>query len=235
MTEVSERGKNHSGNNRGTEEKIPLSLKAYDMIMNMILNGQLRMGQSITEEMLKEQLRMSKTPIREAIISLENDGVVSKIGRFYNVVYLTKEQLDEIYEIKVELEALAAYFATIRMTPAMKKNLKQISEKISKLSVEEPDPIVLANLSGKLHALVAKGSGNSYLEKNVNMLRLRLRIVRITIFTSSGRTAEEKAEHEEITEAILSKDPQKASEAMRRHQTNVWEYVKNEIVPKFYY
>ena len=67
------------------------------------------------------------------------------------------------------------------------------------------------------------------------MLRLRLRIVRITIFTSAGRRSEEKEEHEEITQAILSNDPKKAAEAMRKHQLDVWEYVKREIVPKLYY
>ena len=233
MAELGEEGKYQSGNQNG--EKVPLSLKAYNMIMNMIMNGQLRMGQSITEDMLKNQLGMSKTPIREAIISLENDGIISKVGRFYNVVYLAKEQIDEIYEFKAELEALAAYYSTIRMTPAMKRNLKLISQKISRMSTDDADPIALANLSGKLHALIAKGSGNSYIEKNITNLRLHLRIVRITIFTSAGRRAEEKADHEEITEAILGNDPHKAADIMRKHQMDVWQYVKNEIVPKLYY
>ena len=235
MSDISEEGEYRSNNHSGNVEKVRLSLKAYDMIMNMIMTGQLRMGQSITEDMLKNQLGMSKTPIREAIISLENDGIISKVGRFYNIVYLTKEQINEIYEIKVELEALAAYFATIRMNAAMKRTLKQINDKIAKMSTEDADPIALANLSGKLHALIAKGSGNSYIEKEINMFRLRLRIVRITIFTSAGRRTEEKEEHEEITQAILSNDPKKAAEVMRKHQMDVWEYVKNEIVPKLYY
>lgn len=235
MSETSEEGGYRPISHNGNGEKVPLSLKAYDMIMHMIMTGQLRMGQSITEDMLKNQLGMSKTPIREAIISLENDGIISKMGRFYNIVYLTKEQINEIYEFKVELESLAAYLATTRMSAAMKRNLKQINDKISKMSTDDADPIVLANLSGKLHALIAKGSGNSYIEKEINMLRLRLRIVRITIFTSSGRRIEEKEDHEEITQAILSNDPKKASDAMRRHQLDVWNYVKNEIVPKLYY
>ncbi len=235
MSEISEKGEFRSNTPKRNSEKIPLSLKAYDMIMNMIMTGQLRMGQSVTEDMLKNQLGMSKTPIREAIISLENDGIISKVGRFYNIVYLTKEQINEIYEFKVELEALAAYFATIRMSAAMKRNLKQIDDKISKMSTADADPIALANLSGKLHALIAKGSENTYIEKEINMLRLRLRIVRITIFTSAGRRTEERNEHEDITRAILGNDPKEAAEAMRKHQMDVWEYVKNEIVPKLYY
>lgn len=235
MAEISETGEFRSSDDNRNGEKIPLSLKAYDLIMNMILTGQLRMGQSITEDMLKNHLGMSKTPIREAIISLENDGIISKMGRFYNVVYLTKDQINEIYEFKVELEALAAYYATMRMSASMKRNLKQINDKITKMSTDDADPITLANLSGKLHALIAKGSGNSYIEKEINMLRLRLRIVRITIFTSAGRRTEEKEEHEVITQAILRNDPLKAAEAMRKHQIGVWEYVRNEIVPKLYY
>ena len=77
MSDISEEGEYRSNNHSGNVEKVPLSLKAYDMIMNMIMTGQLRMGQSITEDMLKNQLGMSKTPIREAIISLENDGIIS--------------------------------------------------------------------------------------------------------------------------------------------------------------
>lgn len=216
-------------------QRVTLGKKAYNSIIERIMDGRLRMGQVFTEDTLNRELGMSKTPIREAITSLENEGVVSKNGRSYSIVYLEKEQIDEIYEFKREVETLAAYLAATRMSTILRANLKEVNDTLTKISKDDTNPVNLANLSGKLHAIIARGSGNGLVEKNVTNMRLMLRIVRVSLFAISERRVEEIREHTEITRAILDEDADRARKAMYDHQTDVWNYVKNSIVPRLYY
>ena len=146
-----------------------------------------------------------------------------------------REELNEIYEFKREVEGLAAYFATLRMTPEDKNELKRIIDLIVKENKESGDPVVLANLSGELHEAIAKGSKNNLIRKDIESMRLKLRIVRISLFASMERKQEELAEHLLITNAILNNNPDEARKVMYDHQTDVWNYVKAKVVPRLYY
>ncbi len=216
-------------------ENLDLSARAYAQIIGMISSGSLKMGQIITEDAMKNRLGMSKTPIREAFASLEFEGIISKNGRSYSVIYPEREELNEIYEFKREVEGLAAYFATLRMTPEDKNELKRIIDLIVKENKESGDPVVLANLSGELHEAIAKGSKNNLIRKDIESMRLKLRIVRISLFASMERKQEELAEHLLITNAILNNNPDEARKVMYDHQTDVWNYVKAKVVPRLYY
>lgn len=216
-------------------DNLDLSEQAYERIIGMISNGTLKMGQIVTEGAMKDKLGMSKTPIREAFASLQFEGILTKTGRYYSIIYPEKEEIDEIYEFKCEIEALAAYFAAQRMTEAEKIELSRISTNIINENKNEGDPVKLANLSGMLHELIAKGSKNELISKNVNSLRLKLRIVRISLFASMERKNAELAEHMLIVNAILDRNAEEARKAMYNHQKDVWNYVKEKVIPRLYY
>jgi DNA-binding GntR family transcriptional regulator len=214
---------------------LDLSKQAYQNIIEMISNGTLKMGQIITESAMKDKLGMSKTPIREAFASLQFEGVITKTGRSYSIIYPEKEEIDEIYEFKCEVEALAAYFAAKRMTTEERKDLSRISLEIINENKNKGDPVKLANLSGMLHELIAKGSKNELIRKDISSMRLKLRIVRISLFASMERQNAELAEHMLIVNAILEGNAEKARKAMYNHQKDVWEYVKDKVIPRLYY
>ncbi len=214
---------------------LDLSKQAYQNIIEMISNGTLKMGQIITESAMKDKLGMSKTPIREAFASLQFEGVITKTGRSYSIIYPEKEEIDEIYEFKCEVEALAAYFAAKRMTTEERKDLSRISLEIINENKNKGDPVKLANLSGMLHELIAKGSKNELIRKDISSMRLKLRIVRISLFASMERQNAELAEHMLIVNAILEGNAEKARKAMYNHQKDVWEYVKEKVIPRLYY
>jgi DNA-binding GntR family transcriptional regulator len=214
---------------------LDLSKQAYQNIIEMISNGTLKMGQIITESAMKDKLGMSKTPIREAFASLQFEGVITKTGRSYSIIYPEKEEIDEIYEFKCEVEALAAYFAAKRMTTEERKDLSRTSLEIINENKNKGDPVKLANLSGMLHELIAKGSKNELIRKDISSMRLKLRIVRISLFASMERQNAELAEHMLIVNAILEGNAEKARKAMYNHQKDVWEYVKDKVIPRLYY
>ena len=115
----------------------------------------------------------------------------------------------------------------------IKKSLEDILDKIQLIG--DGDPVSLANINGKFHALVAKGSGNEYIEKFLSSLRLRLRIVRVTLFTSMERRDDELKEHRAIADSILNGEAELARKAMQDHEKDVLEYVKKTVIPKLYY
>nr|WP_287950049.1 GntR family transcriptional regulator [Acidiplasma sp.] len=152
------------------QENVILSKKIYSYIIDEIVSGRLRMGQIIDENKIKDVFNVSKTPIREAIISLENEEVVKKNGKSYFVSFIEPEEIDQIFEARRELESIAAFLAAQRM---QRQELKQMENIITKLKDVngETDPIELANLNGKFHSLIAKASGNKYIESCVNSMR----------------------------------------------------------------
>jgi len=110
----------------------------------------------------------------------------------------------------------------------LKDLVRRVSEEAAK---EAPDPIVLAELNGSIHMEIARASGNKYLVEFIDRVRLKLLIVRISIFTSYERRLEEVREHSEIVEAVLRRDPKLAREAMERHMDRVVAYVRGKILP----
>ena len=119
--------------------------------------------------------------------------------------------------------------------PSFLNNLEKIINAIEKLSKKEnPDPIVFADLSGKFHSEICVSTGNELLAKIVDDIRLRLKIVRVTSFSSFNRRNEDFAEHRSVFLAIKEKNPSLAKELMLDHQTKVIEYVKRELIMQFY-
>ncbi len=219
------------------EEKQKLSLTgtAYRYVFDGIMNGRYRAGQSISPDTLASNLNMSKTPIREALLQLETEGLVVRNGRFYNIIYLDETEVIELYEVRAILEAEASAMAAARMTDDIRKDLKETLRIIRKMSAtENPDPIVLADLNGKLHSMIAAASGNRYIVEYTSNIRLKLKVVRTTLFSSFDRREVELKEHEKVVEAVLSGDQAMARRSMWEHEMEVLEYLKASVLNKIY-
>lgn len=217
-------------------EKEKLTELAYKHIFNGLLSGKYRAGQNLDIDGLSEGLNMSKTPIREALVELEGEGLIYRSGRFYYVISLSQNEIEDMYEVRKVLEAEAAALAATRASPEIIQDLTEVIEKIAAMSKEErPDPIALADLNGKFHSLISLGSGNKFISKIISDIRLRLKIVRVTLFASYNRRMEEVNEHTRVFEAIKKRDPELARREMIDHQNNVISFLKREILPNFYY
>jgi DNA-binding GntR family transcriptional regulator len=217
------------------ESKEKLTEQAYKHMFEGLLHGKFRPGIFLNIDDIAESLKMSKTPIREALLELEGEGLIIRNGRYYHVFSPSRKEIIDLYEVRRILEAEAAGMCALNPSPELINDLKEIVSRIEILSKKgEPDPINFADLSGKFHSLICHGSGNDLLLKITADIRLRLKIVRVTSFTSFNRRNEDLVEHKAVLKAIVEKNPILAKELMIDHQNKVIEYVKKELIMQFY-
>ncbi|ARM75447.1 GntR family transcriptional regulator [Acidianus manzaensis] len=209
---------------------VNLSEKAYNDVLNMILKGKYKQGQRITEEQLCKDLNMSRTPVREALKMLISEGIIKKENKSYSIVSLSSDEVLMLYEIRLPLEATAAYLASERAT---EEDLKKMDDLLQEIKIEteksDPDPLTLSNLNGNFHNTIAVASKNKYLQECLNDIRVKLKIIRVTLFSSYERRKEEYEEHNDIFEAIKSRNSEEAKKLMEDHENNVLKYIKQRI------
>lgn len=217
------------------QDKLTLTETAYKYIFDGILNGKYRAGQSISPDNIVKSLNMSKTPVREALVQLEVEGLVSRNGRFYNVIFLDENEVLELYEIRGILESEATYLATKKLTPEILSDLKNTLEMFKKLNQEgDPDPMKMADLNGKIHSIIAKASGNRYIADYTTQIRLKLKVIRTALFSSNERRLSEIREHEDVIRAMESGNAVAARDRMKMHVTEVIEYLRTNVLNRIY-
>ncbi|MFP3302638.1 MAG: GntR family transcriptional regulator [Caldivirga sp.] len=209
--------------------------KVYEELLNAIIQGKFKPGQVLREDKVASMIGASRTPVREALARLEREGFVVKDKRSYVVTPITKEDVIQLYEARIPLEAMAARLAAQRATDEQLARMNSIIEAIKvEVMQPNPNPIKLADLNGEFHELVAEASGNKVISSVLKQIRLKLKIVRVNIFTSYSRRLEETREHGEVYEAIASRNADAAFIKMLTHEQNVLEYVKNNVLPYYF-
>ncbi|MGC8583876.1 MAG: GntR family transcriptional regulator [Thermoproteus sp.] len=205
--------------------------KAYRLILEAILDGRLPPGRLLKEEHLSAWLGMSRTPIREALARLERDGFVVKRGRSYAVALLSKEEVLEMYEVRIPLEMTSAKLAALRAPSHVLDKLKEI---VSAMSVESsrgasPDPLRLMALGGAFHEIISEGASNKFLRDGLANIRMRLTPARLQVFLDTSRRRQEVEEHRAVFEAIASRNQSDAEYYMELHETNVLRFLRDNF------
>jgi DNA-binding GntR family transcriptional regulator len=201
----------------------PQELKdwAYSSIKKAVLNGEIPPGQQLHVEELAEKMNISRTPIRDALIMLEHEGLISVASRVgFFVKGITKNELEELFELRELLESYAAQKAAGKLTP---KDL----EKIGALLKEGGDAVDRGDLSGflqteiELHSSIQAHAQNKHLLRMIESLKDLTYRERLLSVTSQENVTESLREHERILEAFKQRDGRQAAEMMREHIRNV--------------
>ncbi|MCL4423304.1 MAG: GntR family transcriptional regulator [Actinobacteria bacterium] len=187
------------------------------ILSDAIVSGRLAPGSLHSVRAIAEQLGVSRTPVREALLQLARDGSIRfERNRGVRIIQTTEHDLQEIFEIREWLEVPAAARAAKFMTSAQRKALEQAFEHM-KASVAAEDEYGLWRHDRAFHSVVLQASGNSRLAQYVDSLR-ELVLMRDATTTRKGRSPQAVvAEHEPIMEALSAGDPEGAAEAMRVH------------------
>lgn len=207
--------------NRGYKSKVRMTHASAIRLSleNDILSGKLRPGSSIDEEVLAARFGVSRTPIREAMLQLQQSGLIVKQPRRHaTVAKLDLPRLVHMFEAVSELEALCARLAAHRITKRESDELRRVQEQTAQ-AFAEGKRADYARLGRKFHTLIMNATHNSVLIETVTKLALHTLTYRRFQLTRPGYSEQNLDFHNEIMEAVISGDGDKAFEIMRSHVT----------------
>lgn len=187
----------------------------YQQLINAIEKGDLRPGDRMLETELASRFGVSRTPIREAIRRLETDGLVVHKPRIGAVVrVLTQQEIVELYEMRIVLEATAAQMAAKHCSNAETRTLQDLNDQ---MLAHSKDPFAVATLNRKFHTCIFNAARNRFLAQSYNSLSYSLILLGKTTLETDERVQNVYAQHEAIIGALISGDIEIASEVMRLH------------------
>lgn len=205
----------HMGAARSRREGIWVSV--YTQLREAIVTGDLAPGQQLVEAMLAARYSVSRTPIREALTRLEQDGLIVRADRGLIVREITPEEVLDIYETRVVLEARAAEAAADRRTDWDLISMRKAQTAFETTSGDEPDFGKIAIANREFHRTVWVAAHSASLLDLLVRLNALLGRYPETTLSAPGRLAEANAQHSEMIEAITARDSKRAGEVASRH------------------
>ena len=193
------------------EEQVTATLESE------ILTGTLASGTALTEQSLSKRLGVSRTPIRAALHTLAEEGLINLIpNRGAVVVGVTREDLIDIYKIRMRLEGLASALAAERISPEDLATLRE-SVELAEFYISRNDTEHLKELDTQFHAIIYRASGNRMLNKTLSELHRNIISYRKMSLSVPGRLERSVGEHREILKAIEAGDAERADSLTCAH------------------
>jgi len=191
----------------------------YTALREAIFRGDYKPGERLTEPGLAKLFGVSRNPIREVLRRLQSEGIVEIPPRkSARVALFSTEEIEEIIELRAELEGLSAQFATGRLTDETSAQLKKLLEQGNK-AAEKNDSEKIRHYNSEFHALLASSGKNRFLADYMRTLRDRT----LWLFEriAGDNAVKSWHEHTAVLEAILSSDRKLAGLLAARHVRRV--------------
>ncbi|WP_158892021.1 MULTISPECIES: GntR family transcriptional regulator [unclassified Pseudomonas] len=222
------------------EREQNLSAKAYDAMLQMLISRELPPNTVLQERRLAELLNISRTPVRDALTRLENEGLISRTaGRTLVVRQFSIRELIETLHVRRTLEAEAARLAAGRV-PATELDEMETSVR-RLLDAEVPNAEEDWIVDSKLHQMLSHYSGNLLLTQYIETLRLKTRMFNLSVAPERFESAHQEhlaivqalkagyQEHLAIIEALRSGDGDAAQKAAAAHIDSVRQSIINRF------
>ncbi|MCX5569838.1 GntR family transcriptional regulator [Kaistia sp. K-TC2] len=199
------------------DRKSPLRDQIYQLVRTLIIIGQLRPGQSVNEVEIAEQLGVSRTPVREAVKRLSDEGLINvyaQTGTF--VAGISRDALEEAYVIRnaLEVESVRRAAAKIR-----KEHLEELEDIIGQhqTAIGRKRYTDAIRLDDQFHRTIAEINNLSMLWRAVDISKAQMDRGRYLALPRPGSGETTIAQHQAILAALAARDGDRAMEAMRVH------------------
>ena len=203
------------------DDRYSLSTKVFHTIREDILSGKYRYNEELKEKTIGDELGVSRTPVREALRQLELEGLVTIIpNKGAYVVGISKEDIQDIYEIRSRLVGLCAKWACSHIT---KEQLDELEENIylSEFHAgKEGHAEQILELDNKFHEILYEASESPVLKHTLSDFHHYVQRVRKITLADPKRAVASNEEHRKIVEALKAKDSKKAEELATIHMMN---------------
>ena len=199
------------------DPEISLGDRAYDMLSRVVLTRQLPGGSVIVEGKLAEQLAISRTPIREAILRLAAEGLLVKQGsRSYVVRRVGAVEFFQALKLRELIEGEAIELAIGRVAP---EEIAPMRARVVRLGKLERQDAAHWDMDDSLHQLFPSAINNGVMLRMIRELRQTTRLFEFN--SPMGRVARDAAEHIAILDAFAEGNARRARAAMVTHLRNV--------------
>lgn len=210
-------------------QSLPIREQVADIVRIMILRGELKSDQAISERYVSQMLNVSTTPVKEAFRILQSEGLIYSVPRKGSYISpMSRDNMEQITFIRSSLEGVAAYYAALKATDGeierMTEILAQVGQQIANGGTE--DLRLVSEGNSEFHQILRSASRNSYLLGLLENMRSIDKSMR-TVNLNKPRVAPEQdhAEHLAILEAVRRREAARAEQAMISHIRRVAVFV----------
>jgi len=197
-----------------------LSEHIADQLRQAIVTDQLKPGERIVEREIAKAMETSRGPVRDALLLLENEGLVMRYphrGSF--VTSLSIEDAEEIYSLRLALELLAVEYVVKRATPEQLDELDGYVKQMADVAAQTYDVGQFTELDLAFHRAICRLSGHKRLLDAWEQLSVQTRVLLLTQRKRNPRKFEERDVewHGHLVETLRQRDLASAQEEMRKH------------------
>ena len=210
LTRQKEPGKDNSSRRR-------LRDTAYERLKDAIRHADLQPGQPLTENYLSKILGISRTPVREALQQLAQEGLLQVIpGRAVTVAAPSIQGVLNVIHVRSVLEPEVARLVAESSPVGVLETLRNALDKMQ-LAAEQGDRAAWSKADTEWHEALCNACPNTLLGELTLQMRNRAHYLAVDAQTSQTRIVDCTEEHRKVVEAIAAGDPQTAEQAMRQH------------------
>lgn len=209
-----------------------LGNKIFDILRERILNDEYEKGQKLNELALANELKISRTPIREALKQLELEGLVESIpNKGVYVKGFSSRDIDDMFEIRLALESLAITLAIDRMDEEHLAKIKDVFELMEFYTMKK-DQEKINDLNILYHETIYQATQSQYFEQLLKDVHYYVSVTSRHSITQPERLETALQEHRAILEAILAKDKEQAKDTIQKHIRKTQLLVRNYYASK---
>lgn len=203
-----------------TDRGAAASDRVHFALRQAIVSGVLPSGTRLAEEELAGQFEVSRTPVREAVLRLEAEGLAERSRRRGLVVaHVSEDEILELYVVRLGIDGLAARLAADGARPADVANLRWHNEQLKRVAATG-DAATMAQVNLEFHEAMCRAGHNEVLFELMSSIHDRVRRFPGTVFSEPPRALEAVHEHDEIIAAIEDRNPDLAEKLARTHMEN---------------
>ncbi len=198
-------------------QNVSVSEKVFLALRDAIIKGTLKPGKRLKENDMVKLLNVSRTPLREAFVKLESEGLIVKNNAgWYRVAEISTKEIKELVQIRSVMEGLACKEAVKRINSHEIEKLKSLVNDL----IDSDDDVEKLRLGTEFHNTILQVADN---EKLISLYRIAMHhFIRYKALTISihGRRDEAGKEHIKILNAFVRRDGAEAEALMRQHIIN---------------
>jgi len=201
-----------------------------DAMREAILDGVLAPSMWLREDEIAHALAVSRTPVREALRRLSDEGLAIKTAHQGTVVApLSLEDVLALYVVRENLEGLAARLAASRQPAGLVDRLSALNDEM-RTALGAGEVPTLARVNLEFHRALREASSNPYLSRFLLQVEHAVRRLSASTFQAPGRAEEVLREHQDIIDAISSRDPDAAERSAKAHMHRAREIRLNVLL-----